>query len=212
MDAICPVHETRLLHRCPSCQTTLKIPSFSSEALFTAGVCSHCGAALIEEMDALVDRPALELQTALWRAKQSRFAHFDKLGVLNWATVVALFDAILSTFWKRVDQQERDKIYARYVLNNREARREESGPYHTRYGALDFLSWLTAEPPKSEGAQVGRALSGRWLTTKHQRVHATRRDAIETELAQIHSPIRERLWEIFNTGHAHSRPPTDVDS
>jgi hypothetical protein len=117
---------------------------------------------------------------------------------------VVLVDVLIGMFWTGTTFEERGRMHAQYEYASQDLAAEEASPYHSRYGALHFLSWLTRGWPESEGATVGRQLLGGWLNGRHNRISGHLRAGsgpAKTPVSHnISTQTRDHLWELFAAG------------
>ncbi len=208
--AVCARHATQLTVRCIHCRSKLKLPSMVSAKPFALRRCKRCGGDIGTGLDSVAHPAAVKLQGALLRGKRDGVTEIEGLGQLTWPATVMLLDVLVGTFWTGTNVAERHRIVDQYELAHGEAELGESSPYHSRYGSLKFITWLTDGWPASTGARVSRTLLKRWLTGKRDRIS----QHLRPHSAASHNPFRrrqeqeidERLWDLLASAHTHEQP------
>ena len=161
--AFCPRHAVLLITRCPHCRVNLRFKAANSETPFTVRNCRRCGGELRNNMPVPVSSRVLQLQAMLLEGKRDGLVNFEGIGDLNWTEAVVLVDVLIGMFWTGTTFEERGRMRAQYEYASQDLAAEEASPYHSRYGALHFLSWLTRGWPESEDTIVFQVTSGRGL-------------------------------------------------
>jgi transposase len=147
--AVCGRHGSVLAAHCPSCRTKLRSPSLAANVPLDVGRCRRCRKDLSAAPgDGGVPEPVLRLQSMLVAIKRAGMGIVPGLGPIDWETLVALGDLILSTLWVDTIDYARERLFAEIVHDLDLPRvRRLLIDWPTNYGTLVLLTWLFAEWP-----------------------------------------------------------------
>jgi hypothetical protein len=162
--AVCPIHATVMVVRCPHCKRRLQLPSFNHHAVFNPAACLHCHVPLAAA-PLLAHSSCIELQARLLHGKRFCRTALPGIGELTWPQIVAFLDLLLSLFWTGTSFDERWGFANEFVDDFPPIGAAEMSPHHSRYGGLCMLSWLLNDwdLDRARGANVARLLLSRWL-------------------------------------------------
>lgn len=161
--AVCPLHRTVLMVRCPQCKQRLRLPSFSHSSVFNPAICTRCQNRLVAS-PVPAHQECIELQTSLLRGKRSGLTVLAGIGELTWPQTVTLLDLLVNLFWAGTSFDERWRFAAEFSADFPLIEGAEMSPYHARYGGMCMLAWLLgAWSGGKRGAKVARQLLSRWL-------------------------------------------------
>lgn len=194
--AMCPVHVTTLMTRCPGCKRALRAPSLGVESRVSFARCVHCSAWLVGGKTTPADESALRLQITLLTARRHGGVQIQGIGAMTWIELVALLDALLRMMWKPVGLP--------YWLEDWHIG-AELPPLRTaqcwdgRYGSLLLLAWLLDGWPHGTGAQVAIGLLARYLGERRRgRLKPCPEGMPFAPPDPIEPPTEQRLTEILN--------------
>lgn len=168
--AVCPHHNVRLITRCKRCRRGLGVPPFSTAAAFAPTVCLRCGESLLDGCYEIAHPSVIQLQAALLRAKREGVTDLFGFGQFSWKELVALADVLLGTVWTGTTFDERQRIWSRYEFESVHEPRGEMQIHDCRHDSLRFLAWLLEGWPDSMGAEIGRTMLRRGLSSKRNRL------------------------------------------
>jgi TniQ len=168
--AVCPIHGTILIERCPSCGAGLRAPPFTAASAFSPVACTRCSKSILGNSDRGAHPSVIHLQAALCRGKRDGVLDLRDLGRLTWKEMIALADVLVGMVWTDLTLGDQEKIFSAFAAGTANERREEDSIYDCRHGSLHFLCWLIAGWPDSPGAVHGRHLLIRWFTAERNRL------------------------------------------
>lgn len=141
--AVCRWHGAVLSTKCPSCQIRLRAPNLNANVAVEIGRCRRCDAELSGSVVEYAPEAVPQLQEAMLTIKRAGTGEMPGLGRIDWETLVALIDLILSVVWIETVDYARERLFAEIVRDldlAAESRLKIAWP--TNYGTLVLLAWL----------------------------------------------------------------------
>jgi transposase len=146
--AACPLHQCRLLHRCPTCRAEIRIGDLRSREAVVMDRCRRCGVRWHQLGAPAVNPAVIELQGRLLAIKHQGDAFLPGLGRVDWATFIAVADLVSAAMWLETADYHRERLFER-ILRDLDMRVGDRVlvEWPSNYGALLTLAWLMADWP-----------------------------------------------------------------
>lgn len=168
--AVCQVHGSVLLTRCPECRRPLRTPKPGSPAKFQASRCVRCCADLTQAGGDAAPAEISQLHDVLLTGKRTGKTVLPRIGELDWPELMTLCDVLLGAVWEEMDVTDRVALLGQVTGDGRPYGMIGVDCSRDRVGSLTLLAWLLNDWPHNvESSQVGRIVR-RWLREETRRV------------------------------------------
>jgi hypothetical protein len=167
--AVCPRHGTIMVARCAWCRGQVRVARLTGAAPFVPRLCTSCGMNLQNGVCWLAQTPVIRLQGRLLEGKRHGVTTLPGIGRLSWVETVTLIDVLLGVCWRVLDYDEQEGIRTQHEASDI-APCVADRAYDTRYGSLQFLTWLFEGWPHSTGARTAQNLLARGLDQPANRI------------------------------------------
>jgi hypothetical protein len=158
--AICPVHDTVMVSRCPDCRAPLRLPLPGSLRPFAADRCTTCFAD-IRTMEMTRALPAAaDLQGRLLAGKQTGTVELAGIGLMDWRALVMLSDVLVGMFWHGTTDVQ--KYWFGQSLAEEIGAGEGLQLGSSREGSLELLAWLLGAWAGNSATAIVAELGKRW--------------------------------------------------
>lgn len=189
--AVCPRHQCRLLHRCPTCRAELRIGNLRSREAVVMDRCLRCGSPWRQLGAPAANPTVIDLQGRLLDMKHRGVAVLPGLGRVEWASFMTVADLVAAAMWRETADYHRERLFER-ILRDLDMPADDRVlvEWPSNYGALLTLAWLTADLPAR-------------LELMLEELHAPGIEGLLYQLPDLDDELRRRLPDLLGPAWHH---------